>query len=118
MTKADGKFTISDIGVIFGIIAGIFTGVAYMVHETKVELKADIQSVSKDVKDINDKLDTMTCQTTMETNNAKIERMAEEKTDRENNTQDNRTKEDETKLFWKFRLGQSRSKGERYGVRP
>ena len=117
MAKTDGKFSIADLGVIFAIIAGIFSGVAYMVHDTKVELKEDIEAVSQDVQEINYKLDTMTCKT-QEDKDGKKERMAEEETYRKDNPEDNWTKEDESKLFWRYRLGKSYKKGEVYGVRP
>ena len=79
MTKKDGKFSIADLGVIFAIIAGIFSGVAYMVHDTKVELKEDIEAVSQEVKDINSKLDSMTCKAQEDLSYAKRQTVAEKK---------------------------------------
>ena len=118
MTKTDGKFSIADLGVIFAIIAGIFSGVAYMVHDTKVELKEDIEAVSQDVQEINYKLDTMTCKTQEDTD-GKRQSMAKKEEESDNNqTENDRREKDEEKLFWELCMGEGFGKGEVYGIRP
>ena len=94
--KENGKLSIAEIGVVFAIIAGIFSCTAYMVREAKVELKEDIQAVSIEVKNMSEKLDSMVC-SQREDDSYEGQNVAEEKESKRYYTKNYRRKEDESK---------------------
>ena len=111
---------------VLGSIGGVAVYITDTINKNIMMVNDNVKDVKQDVRVIDNKMnrhleyhiDKNCDNKSTETKNAKIKRMAEEETNRENNPKNYRSEEDESKLFWKFRLGKSRSKSERYGVRP